>query len=129
MAMNGEDEKLHELGARAGQLLRTSADELDGATRSRLAQARAAAVAQVPVTARPPVRYLLPAGALAGAAAVTVLLLGRMPSPADVNEAAPAALMDLELLADADALDLAEESDLEFVEWAAGISALEGAGG
>jgi hypothetical protein len=128
--MSGEKDDLEQLGQRAGQLLRASAEDLDGATRSRLAQARAAALEG---PARPrnwlTLRYLAPAGVIASAALATLLLVQSGVWPEPVNEAAPAALYDLELLADADALELAEEADLEFIEWAAGMAELEGAGG
>src|SRR5687768_10742299 len=128
--MSGEKHDLEQLGQRVGQLLRASAEQLDGATRSRLAQARAAAL---DAPARPrswlTLRYLAPVGVMASAALATLLLVQSGLSPEPVNEAAPAALYDMELLADADALELAEESDLEFIEWAAGMAELEGAGG
>lgn len=123
-----EDDKLERLGRRAGELLRTSAEQLDGATRSRLARARAAAVEGGMPQRAPAWRYLAPAGAMASAALVAIVLVNRVPD-AGVNDGAPAALYDLELLADADALELSEESDLEFIEWAAGMAELEGAGG
>jgi hypothetical protein len=128
--MSGEKHDLEQFGERTGQLLRARAEELDGATRSRLAQARAAAL---DAAARPrswlTLRYLAPAGVMASAALATLLLVQGGLSPEPVNDAAPAALYDMELLADADALELAEESDLEFIEWAAGMAELEGAGG
>lgn len=121
---------LEQFGKRIGVALRDSAGQVDGTTRSRLAQARATALEQ-PV-ARPwrPMRQLVPAGALA-AAALVALLLVRMDQdlPRSVSLAAPAALDDLELLGDADALDLAGEPDLDFIEWAAGMAELEAAGG
>jgi hypothetical protein len=74
-------------------------------------------------------RHLAPAGAVAGAALVALLLVERNGAPIEVNDGVPAALYDLELLADADAFELSQESDLEFIEWAAAMSELEGAGG
>jgi hypothetical protein len=129
--MNGDQDKLEELGQRAGELLRTSADELDGATRSRLARARAAALQQHTRPRRWPIlRQLAPVGAVAAAALVAVLLTSPDAAPpAEVNLATTAALYDLELLADADAWELSQEADLEFIEWAAAMTELEGAGG
>lgn len=129
--MNNEHD---EFGKRAGELLRNRVDEIDGATRSRLAQARAAAVE---AAARPSrnwldFRYLAPAGAMASAAVLTVLFVVDGNQPVPVNESTTAALYDLgdmDLLADADGFDLAQETDLEFIEWAAAMGEQEGTGG
>lgn len=119
-----------EFARRAGAALRASAESLDATTRSRLARARAAALAGA-APRRPwlTMPYLAPAGALASAALVTLLLITRGPAPDAVNEGTVAALYDLELLADADAFELADEVDLEFIEWAAGMAEMDGAGG
>jgi hypothetical protein len=104
---------------RAQSLLQDSVRNIDGATLSRLAQARAAALSQR--DARPrwfSFRYLAPAGALAAFILVTALLTPRLPAPG-VNGPADDALYDLELLADADDFELSQEPDLEFIEWAA----------
>jgi hypothetical protein len=128
--MNGEQDQLEDLGQRAGALLRTSADDLDGATRSRLARARATALDRPTQRRRwQTLRHLAPVGAVAGAALVAVMLTSPGTPPAQVNEATTAALYDLELLADADAWELSQEADLEFIEWAAAMAELEGAGG
>lgn len=128
--MSDNNDKLEQFGRHAGERLRISAENLDGATRSRLAQARAAALA---AGARPrqwfTLRQLAPAGAVAGAALVALLLFDRNGAPGPANDDVPAALYDLELLADADAFELSQETDLEFIEWAAAMSELEGAGG
>jgi hypothetical protein len=116
-----QDNELSPLEQRARSLLRDSVQHLDGATCSRLAQARAAAMAQR--ESRPAwfsFRYLAPAGAMAAAVLVTVLFVGRQDAPG-VNDPAGSALYDLELLADADAFELSQESDLEFIEWAASM--------
>lgn len=128
--MNGEQDRLEDLGQRAGELLRTSADDLDGATRSRLARARAAALEQHTRPRRwQTLRHLAPVGAVAAAALVAVLLTSPGTPPVEVNLATTATLYDLELLADADAWELSQEADLEFIEWAAAMTELEGAGG
>lgn len=114
-----------EYGRRLGNLLRASADDLDGSTRAALARARAAAVEGGRRPRWLDARYLVPAGALASAALVALLL--RDPG-APVNGEAGAALLDLELLADADALELSEEADLEFIEWAAAMGEQEAGG-
>jgi hypothetical protein len=116
-----QNDELSPFEQRARALLRDSVQRLDGATRSRLAQARAHAMSQQ--DARPGwlhFRYLAPAGAMAAAALVTVLITGLKDAPG-VNEPADDALYDLELLADADALELSQETDLEFIEWAASM--------
>lgn len=128
--MSSEHDHLEQLGRRAGELLRSDAEALDAATRSRLAQARAAALDGARrggswLT----LRHLAPAGAVAGAALVALLFVGRDTPPGKVNESAPLALYDLELLVDADAWELSQEADLEFIEWAAAMAELEGAGG
>lgn len=102
---------------RARELLRDSADNLDGATRSRLTQARHAALAQIgPSNSRHWMRVALPSGAVAAA-----LLLGLVLWNGAGPETAGAAMDDLELLADAEGYDLSQEPDLGFIEWAAAM--------
>jgi hypothetical protein len=128
--MSGEDDKLEDFGRRTGAMLRASAEELDAQTRSRLSRARAAALEDAGSSGSwLSTRYLAPAGAVACAALVALLLVGRDPSQGALGEPVPAALYDLELLADADAFALSQEADLEFIEWAAAMAELEGAGG
>jgi hypothetical protein len=116
-----QDNELSTLERRARTLLRDSAHNLDGATRARLAQARAAALAQRDTRAGwLNFRYLAPAGALTAAVLVAVLFVNRQEGPG-VNVPAGSALYDLELLADADAFELSQETDLEFIEWAASM--------
>ena len=126
MNMNNEPD---EFERRAAGLLRASADGLDGATRARLTRARAAALEPAP-RARNwlDLRVLAPAGATAVAVLATVLVLRHGQPDALVNDGAGIALYDMELLADADALDIAEEADLDFIEWAA-AQGEHGAGG
>jgi hypothetical protein len=129
--MNDEHD---EFGKRAGELLRGRVDDIDGATRSRLAQARAAAVAAAARPARKwlDFRHLAPITAMASAAVLTVLFIVDGNKPLAVNETGTAALYDLgdmDLLADADGFDLAQETDLEFIEWAAAMGEQDGAGG
>lgn len=115
---------------RAAALLRDSADELDGATRARLAHARATALEAAP-RARSwfDFRYLAPAGAMAAAVLATVLFIGNREPAVPVNASADDALYDMDLLADNDALDIAQETDLDFIEWAAAQGEQDGAGG
>jgi hypothetical protein len=125
--MNLENEPT-DFEKRAQAALRNSVDQLDGATRSRLAQARSHALAQREARSWFDFRYLAPAGAMAAAVLMTVLYLGRPDAPGGVNEAAGNALYDLELLADADAFELTQETDLEFIEWAAAMGEQDQAG-
>ncbi|MEO6078490.1 MAG: hypothetical protein ABIQ86_01745 [Steroidobacteraceae bacterium] len=123
-----EDNDLTPFEQRMRTLLRDSVEHLDGSTRSRLARARAVALTQRD-TRRSwfDFRYLAPAGAMAAAVLVTVLFVGRHDA-AGVNEPAGSALYDLELLADADAYELTQEADLDFIEWAAAMGEKEQAG-
>jgi hypothetical protein len=128
--MSDENRKLEEFGSRAGDLLRASADDMDAATRSRLARARAAAIGQAAQPRRwLTLRHLAPAGAVAAAALVALVLFQQGNGPDGAIDATPSTLYDLELLADADAWELSQEADLEFIEWAAAMAELEGAGG
>lgn len=128
--MSTDEQELEAFGRQAGERLRHSA-ETDLAMRTRLAQARATALDAARPPRRSAARFLVPAGALASAALVAVLLTRPSgPPPADtVNALAATALYDLELLADADAWAISEEADLEFIEWAAAMAELEGPDG
>ncbi len=103
---------------RAAELLRDSADTLDAATRSKLTQARHAALDNI--RSRPAwldLRVLAPGGAVAAATVIAVVLwTGTNPRPATDGGGA---FDDIELLADADAYEISQESDLDFIEWAA----------
>ena len=101
---------------RTREVLDESAGRLDGHTRSRLTQARHAALAQLEKPARLWWRSYVPAGAAAVVAVLAVVLWS--PNPPG-QPAAP--VDDMELLADSDALDFVNDGeDLEFYEWAAG---------
>jgi hypothetical protein len=100
---------------RTREVLDDSAGRIDGRTRSRLTQARHAALAQLEQPARHWWRAYVPAGA---AAAVAVLAVVIWSGP---NQPVASPVEDMEILADADAPDFAEDvEDLEFYEWAAG---------
>jgi negative regulator of sigma E activity len=104
---------------RTQEVLEESVARLDGRTRSRLTQARHAALAQLEQPARHWWRSYVPAGA---AAAVAVLAVVMWSGPLEKQTVAGAsAVEDLELLADADAPDFVDDDeDPEFYEWAAG---------
>jgi hypothetical protein len=111
---------------RAAELLRDSADSLDAGTRSRLTQARHAALENM--RARPAwldFRVLAPGGAVAAAAVVAVLLWSGAGQRATGDAGA---LDDIELLADSDAYEISQESDLDFIEWAAAMGEKDVAG-
>src|SRR6187455_2916934 len=106
---------------RTREILEESTTRLDGRTRSRLTQARHAALGQL----ERPVRHLwwrmyVPAGAAAAVAVFAVVLWSRPggdPLPVAQNATS---VEDLELLADVEAPDFAADGeDLEFYEWAA----------
>ena len=109
---------------RARELFAESVDGIDGATLSRLNQARQRALASA--TAVPRARRWstwIPAGALAASCVLAALLLWRMPPEGTGSTAAPvaqapAAPVDaVELLAAGEDLELAAEADLEFYAW------------
>jgi hypothetical protein len=124
--MSNEQDKTR-FEQRAAELLRESADSLDAATRSKLTQARHAALENI--SARPAwrdLRFLAPGGAVAAAAVVAMLLWsGAVHWPARETGGA---FDDIELLADADAYDISQETDLDFIEWAAAMGEQDVAG-
>lgn len=101
---------------RTREVLEESTARLDGRTLSRLTQARHAAFEQAQRPARGRFRVFLPAGAVAAAVLAVVMWVGRPPG---ITE--PAAVDDIDMIADADTSAIIESSDdLEFYEWAAG---------
>lgn len=118
----GDDDRDFE--RRTRERLLDSAEALDARTRSRLTQARHAALDEMRRGAGQSFRvpgFWLPAGAFACAAMLGLAVWMRTPSPqgaATVASAvtAPAAVEDLALLASTDADMYAE--DAEFYEWA-----------
>jgi len=110
-----------EFEKRTQEVLGESASRLDGRTRSRLTQARHAALSQLERPARHWWRSYVPAGAAAAAAVLAVMMW-----PAAITGPTPSVPVagpeeDIELLADAEAQDFVDDGeDLEFYEWAAG---------
>jgi hypothetical protein len=116
---------------RARELLQDSAQALDGRLRSRLTQARHAALAAMPANARAANPWLrwIPAGAVASAALMALLLVnqhgvtqpgavpGVVPGAVPAQLAAANGLDDLDLLADNDAVEMSDDPD--FYDWAA----------
>jgi len=117
--MSDNDGKLTAFERRTQELLDESTERLDGRVRSRLTQARSAAVEE----ARKPRlgvawRTWIPAGALAGAAALAVFLWSGAPhSPGTPVLAVHSSLDDLDILVTNESFELLE--DLEFYEWVA----------
>jgi hypothetical protein len=111
-------------------LLRASAEALDGRVRSRLNQARQAAVAELGSGSRSfrvPGRWL-PAGALAGAAALAVAVwIARPVAGTGVPLADAMAAEDVEMLASNDGPELYAD-DADFYEWAGGDTAAAAGG-
>jgi len=121
-----------EFERRTRALLQDSADALPARTRSRLTQARYAALephARSPAAAaRAGWQRWLPAGAISAAVLAALLMqggYGPFPRPMQPGVAAAVAADDLELLADRDALALAQDQsapgadvDYEFYAWA-----------
>ncbi|HEY6484164.1 MAG TPA: hypothetical protein VIY54_11635 [Steroidobacteraceae bacterium] len=113
-----------EFERRARILLEEGVSRIDGRIRSRLNQARHAALAQASVRRSVFWRYFtfMPAaGAVAGAVLVAVLLWPHSPaSQLPLPESARPTVEDMDLLADGEALDLvSDETDSgAFYEWA-----------
>jgi ferric-dicitrate binding protein FerR (iron transport regulator) len=110
-----------EFEQRARALLLQSAEDLPGAVRSRLTQARHAALAARPPRGPSFARRWLPAGAaVAAALALLVVYVPHGRGPAE-NPVANAGLEDIELLTDNDAVPLNGDQDVDydFYEWAA----------
>jgi hypothetical protein len=124
--MSPQPEPLSEFERNARTVLEESVQRIDGRTRSRLNQARQAAVAAAAKRA-PWWRgfTLMPAGAVTAALLVAVVLWQRHPAgELPVLEgphisAGRAAVDDIDLLADGDAMELIEGWDGSFYEWAA----------
>lgn len=107
---------------RAQEVLEESAARLDGRTRSRLTQARHAALDQLQRPAKfAGWRSYLPAGAAAAVAVLAVTIWSGQRGVDSLPAQATNAVEDFELLADVEAPDFADAAaDLEFYEWAAG---------
>ena len=108
-----------EFERRASAVLRDSADGLDGATRSRLTQARHAALSQLGQGSGWHGRWLILPGGAAAAAVLMALLLWN--GNAALPGGSGSTLDDMELLADAEGYELSQEPDLDFIEWAAAM--------
>jgi len=121
--MTAADNDNSEFEQRTRELLLQSAERLPGSVRSRLTQARYAALAAHSSQQSPSlVRRWMPAGALAGV--VLALFVVLMPHGSGTSHVAMvgSALEDIDMLSDSDALPLNGDQDVDydFYEWAAG---------
>jgi hypothetical protein len=125
--MMGDDTEAgsSEFERRTRALLLQSAEELPGAVRSRLTQARYAALAARPARLTPFARRWVPLGA--AVATLLALLVVYVPGGSGPLEGpvANAGLEDIELLSDKDAVPLNGDQDVDydFYEWAANEAA------
>lgn len=104
-------------------LLEDGTQQAVGRVRSRLTQARHAAVAQAMTAAAPRISWpgrqvWMPAAGLAAAAAVAFMLWPHGSRPTTPVGTNAVATRDLDLLTDRDGLTLVEHGDGEFYEWA-----------
>lgn len=123
--MSPVNEPLTDFERNARRVLEESVARLDGRTRSRLNQARHAALEAVGRPARAWWRSytLMPTAGAAAALLVAVVLWHREPNiEAPMLEAHAGAVEDMDLLADSDALELMDGWDGSFYEWAASQS-------
>jgi hypothetical protein len=135
--MNGDQDRDSHFERRVRALLDDSAGSVSGQVRSRLTRARHSAIEEAERTRTSfwrqfvsSSRGFLPAGTVAAAVLVAMLLLsdriGRMSTP---GQPQPSTFEEIELLADAEVLELLQEADGEFYEWAAEQSEAEGSSG
>jgi len=108
----------------ARALLEESVTHIDGRVRSRLNQARQAALAQLK---RPQERLwrprtFVPAGLAAGLVAAVVLVVWHPLPHSPAGAAGQASFEDIELLADSETFELMADNDGAFYEWAAAQS-------
>ncbi len=119
--MSAEHHEPGSLERRAQELLRASAEGLDGNIRSRLTRARSAAVEEARHSRTGLAwRTWIPAGALAGAAALAVVLWSSSPQSPPPH-AVHNALDDLDIMVTNESFELLE--NLEFYEWVAATDA------
>jgi hypothetical protein len=120
--MTAEEEKFRDFELRTRAVLEESVTRVDGRIRSRLNQARHAALAALEPQARRPFwRSFALAPAAGVVAAVLLAVLLWVPRPGQilpVAEAGSSAVEDMDLVADGDTFDLIEQEDGGFYEWA-----------
>jgi len=119
--MSGPAEPLTDFERQARGVLEESVRRIDARTRSKLNQARQAALAAAQPQQRSWLRSftLMPAGAAAAAVLVALTLWYRQPGgESPLLEGQHTAVEDMDLLADSEGLDLMEGGDGSFYEWA-----------
>ena len=119
--MSADDNKRGDFEAYAQALLEESVTRVDGRVRSRLNQARHAALAQLAVPRRPFWRSFAFAPAAGAVAVVLLAVLLWAPRPGQilpVAESGSSAVEDMDLVADSDTFDLIQQEDGGFYEWA-----------
>jgi hypothetical protein len=119
--MSPQDERLTKFEEQTRAVLTESVTRIDGRIRSRLNQARHAAIAEVAQPVRRPRFFLMPAAGAVAAAVLVAMVLWQHPREAalPVSDGGQVVAEDLDLLADSDGLDMLQESDGAFYEWAA----------
>jgi hypothetical protein len=121
--MSPADEAMTRFERNARAVLEESVRRIDARTRSRLNQARHAALAGAGARRRPSWRSftLMPAGAAAAALLLAVVLWQRQPQGVvpPALEAQHATAEDVDLLTDNDSIEMIEGWDGPFYEWAA----------
>jgi hypothetical protein len=118
------NEPMGDFERNARTVLEASVSRIDARTRSRLNQARQAAVEMAGARHRPKWRSytLMPAAGVAAAALVALMIWHREPAMHEppILEGRTPAVEDIDLLADTEGLDLVEGWDSPgFYEWAA----------
>lgn len=119
--MNADNEHLSNFEQRTRTVLDEAVARTDARIRSRLTRARHAALEEAVAPRKAAWRWptLMPAtGAVAAALVLAIVFWGRGTERALPIEGGQAAVEDLDLLADEEALNLVVEGDRAFYEWA-----------
>jgi hypothetical protein len=109
---------------RAREVLDESVTRVSGHVRSRLNQARQAALAEIGARPRSlwgSPAFLPAAGATAAAVLIAIVLLSTRGTGGPFGIERPASYEDIEMLTDLEALELVENGDRSFYEWAASV--------
>jgi anti-sigma-K factor RskA len=127
--MEDQDDRLEQTGRRAREVFVASVESLDAETRACLSRARFEAVEAANHARSSSWRTWVPAAAVAATVIVAVAIWRtpeRTESPVAVAASGDTALDAVDMLADAEALDLVE-NDLAFYEWL-DVTSLDSAG-
>jgi anti-sigma-K factor RskA len=119
--MTLENQELDDFEKRTRALLEESVTRIDGRIRSRLNQARHAALAELERPRKPFWRSFALAPAAGVLAVVVLAVVLWVPRPGQllpVTEVASNAVEDLDLMADGETFDLIQQGDGGFYEWA-----------